>query len=218
MKTVLRIYHWQREEPPAHVPAPLAWVRTAESQRWKAPLESIYTPSLGAGSARAGCSGPCPAGFEYLQRGDTQWRLHNLSGQPVPAVKHPLSKKVFSYVQTEPPVFPFMPIVPSLSFTQSSLGLSSLHPVRYVYTLIISTWAFSSPGCVVSSRSLLMQQQLLSLNHVLVFLALWWTLSSRSMFLLSRGTQNWLQHSRCVALCLSRAGRPPPSTCCQCSA
>ena len=30
--------------------------------------------------------------FEYLQG----WRLHNLSGQPVPVLGHPHNKKVFS--------------------------------------------------------------------------------------------------------------------------
>ena len=39
--------------------------------------------------------------FEYLQGG----RLHNLSGQPVPGLSQPQSKKVFPDVQREPPVF-----------------------------------------------------------------------------------------------------------------
>ena len=43
--------------------------------------------------------------FEYLQG----WRLHNLPGQPVPVLSHPHSKKVFPDVQTEPPVFQFVP-------------------------------------------------------------------------------------------------------------
>ena len=44
--------------------------------------------------------------FEYLQGG----RLHNLSGQPVPVLSNPHSKKVFPDVQTGPPVFQFVPI------------------------------------------------------------------------------------------------------------
>ena len=40
-------------------------------------------------------------GFAYLQG----WRLHNLSGQPVPVLGHPHSKRVFPDVQREPPVF-----------------------------------------------------------------------------------------------------------------
>ena len=34
------------------------------------------------------------SGFEYLQG----WRLHNLSGQPIPVSGHPHGKNVFSYV------------------------------------------------------------------------------------------------------------------------
>ena len=41
--------------------------------------------------------------FEYLQ----QWRLRNLSGQPMTVLCHPHSKNVFSDVQREPPVFQF---------------------------------------------------------------------------------------------------------------
>ena len=44
--------------------------------------------------------------FEYLQG----WRLRNLSGQRVPALSHPDSKKVFPDVQRKPPVFQFVPI------------------------------------------------------------------------------------------------------------
>ena len=39
--------------------------------------------------------------FEYLQG----WRIHNLSGQPVPVLSHPHGAKVFPDVQVEPPVF-----------------------------------------------------------------------------------------------------------------
>jgi len=42
--------------------------------------------------------------FEYLQG----WRLHNLSGQSVPLLSLPCSKKVFSCVQIE---FLFIPFV-----------------------------------------------------------------------------------------------------------
>jgi len=42
--------------------------------------------------------------FEYLQG----WRLHSLSGQLVPVVGHPYSKKVLPDVQREPPVFQFV--------------------------------------------------------------------------------------------------------------
>ena len=45
--------------------------------------------------------------FEHLQG----WRLHNLSGQPVPVLGHPHSEKVFPDAQREPPVFQCVPIV-----------------------------------------------------------------------------------------------------------
>ena len=45
--------------------------------------------------------------FEYLQG----WRLHNLSGQPVPGLGHRHSEIVFPDVQREPPVFPSVLIV-----------------------------------------------------------------------------------------------------------
>ena len=43
--------------------------------------------------------------FEYLQG----WRLRNLSGQPVPVLSHPHSKKVLPAVLREPPVFQSVP-------------------------------------------------------------------------------------------------------------
>ena len=45
-------------------------------------------------------------GFECLQGG----RFLNLSGQPVPVITHPHNKKVLPDIQTEPPVFQFVPI------------------------------------------------------------------------------------------------------------
>jgi len=44
--------------------------------------------------------------FKYLQR----WRLNTLSGQPVPVLRRPHSKKVFPAVQMAPPVFQFVPV------------------------------------------------------------------------------------------------------------
>jgi len=44
--------------------------------------------------------------FEHLQG----WRLHNLSGRPVPVLGHPHSEKVFPDVQREPPVFQCVPV------------------------------------------------------------------------------------------------------------
>ena len=47
------------------------------------------------------------AGLEYLQRR----RLHNLSGQPVPVLRHP-QREVLPHVQTELPMLQFVPIAP----------------------------------------------------------------------------------------------------------
>ena len=48
--------------------------------------------------------------FEYLQGGE----LHNLYGQPVPVLSHPRGKEVFPHVQTEPPMFRFVPTASGL--------------------------------------------------------------------------------------------------------
>uniref|UniRef100_A0A8B9Q4U4 Transmembrane protein 19 n=1 Tax=Apteryx owenii TaxID=8824 RepID=A0A8B9Q4U4_APTOW len=69
---------------------------------------------------------PVQVGFEYLQG----WRLHNLSGQPVPVLCHPHSKEVFHYVQLELPVFQFVPI--------ASCPVTGPHPL-YPLTLYIYT-------------------------------------------------------------------------------
>ena len=47
-------------------------------------------------------------GFEYLQRR----RLHNISGKPVPVLRHPQREEVLPHVQTELPVPQFVPIAP----------------------------------------------------------------------------------------------------------
>ena len=48
------------------------------------------------------------AGLEYLQRR----RLHNLPGQPVPVLRHPLREEALPHVQMELPVPQFVPIAP----------------------------------------------------------------------------------------------------------
>ena len=67
-----------------------------------------------------GSSGPIPrpkqghlehpkhVGLEYLQRR----RLHNLRGQPVPALCHPQREEVLPHVQLELPMLQFVPIAP----------------------------------------------------------------------------------------------------------
>lgn len=56
-------------------------------------------------------------GFEYFQRR----RLHNLFGQPVPALCHPYSKEVSSHIQPKLPVCQCVPIVLLLGTTEKSL-------------------------------------------------------------------------------------------------
>ena len=80
-----------------------------ESQKgwgWKGPLEvSGPTPLLKEGHLKLIAQDHVQMAFEHLQG----VRLHNLSGQPVPVLCDPHSKKVFPHVQREPPVFQFVP-------------------------------------------------------------------------------------------------------------
>ena len=46
------------------------------------------------------------AGLEYLQRR----RLHSLSGQPVPVLRHPQSEEVLPHVQRELMMLQFVPV------------------------------------------------------------------------------------------------------------
>ena len=78
----------------------------------------------GTGRDLCGSSGPTPlpkqghleqlpqdpihAGFEYLQRR----RIHSLSGQPIPVLRHPQSEEVLPHVQTELPLLQFVPVAP----------------------------------------------------------------------------------------------------------
>jgi len=82
--------------------------------------------------------------FKYLQG----WRLHNLSGQPVPVLSHPHSEKVFPDVQREPSVFQFVPIAscPVTRHHRKEPGsipfLSPLQVFRYIDKIPLET----SPG------------------------------------------------------------------------
>jgi len=86
--------------------------------------ESQNHRMVGVGRDLCGSSSPTPVlkqdhleqaaqdhvwvGLEYLQRR----RLHNLSGQPVPVLRHPQREEVLPHVQTELPVPQFVPIAP----------------------------------------------------------------------------------------------------------
>jgi len=87
--------------------------------------------------------------FEYLQG------IHYLTGQPVPLLNHPHSKKVFPDVQRESPAFQLVPIA-SCSVTANHWkepGSILFAPsFRYLYTLIRSTlsllfYRLNSPKC-----------------------------------------------------------------------
>lgn len=69
--------------------------------------------------------------FYYLH----SWRLHHHSGQPAPVFGHPHSGKVFSEVQMEPHVFPFLPIA-SCHVMGRSLTESSSHASLKVFIYI----------------------------------------------------------------------------------
>ena len=66
---------------------------------------SSSTPQLKQGQLEQVASDRVQLDFEYLKG----WRLHNHSGQPLPVVGHPHSKKVLPDVQTDPSVFQFVP-------------------------------------------------------------------------------------------------------------
>ena len=60
------------------------------------------------GHLEQAAQGSVQAGLEYLQRG----KIHSLSGQPVPGLRHPQSEEVLPHVQTELPMVEFVPIAP----------------------------------------------------------------------------------------------------------
>lgn len=111
----------------------------------------VQSPLLMQGPLpRLATQGPVQMAPEHPQR----WRLHNLSGQPVPMSSHPHTQKVSPDVLTEPPVFHFMPFLLSLGTHENSPSLASLHPLlRHLDTLMRSPSAFSSPDSTVPAPS-----------------------------------------------------------------
>ena len=63
-------------------------------------------------------------------------RLSSPLGQPVPVLCHPHSKEVLPHIQTELPVFQFVPLVHTLGTTKKSLVPSNSHQLSR-YTVII---------------------------------------------------------------------------------
>lgn len=87
----------------------------------------------------------------------------------------------------------WLPLVLSPGTTEKSLSLSSLYPPwLYLYTLIRTLWAFSSPDWMAPALS-----NNRCINPLVTSEPLFWTLSSSSISLLCLGTQNWTQHSGC---------------------
>lgn len=78
-----------------------------------------------------------PVGQDCVQRAFEYhggWRFHSLSGQPVPVLGHPHSKKVFPISQEKPPVFHFVPLLLAIP---EKTQLQSLHPpVIHFHTLV----------------------------------------------------------------------------------
>ena len=88
---------------------PLPFRESQNGRGWKGPLWVTQSnPPAKAGSPTAGCTGPCQAGLEYLQRR----RLYNLPGQPGPGLHHPQREEVLPPVQLELPLLQFVPIAP----------------------------------------------------------------------------------------------------------
>jgi len=67
---------------------------------------SSPTPLLKQGHLQQAAQDFVQADLEYLQRR----RIHTLSGQPVPVLRHPQSEEVLPHVQTELPMLQFVPI------------------------------------------------------------------------------------------------------------
>lgn len=125
--------------------------------------------------------------FEYLH----SWRLHSLSGQPVPMPSHPYSQKVLPDVLTEPPVFHFMPFLLSLGTNENSPPLASLHLSSGIY---IHWWDPTQPSFLQTKQSQVSQPFCVGemLHHLSIPLFDSWTDAC-----LPWGTQGWTQHCRC---------------------
>ena len=66
---------------------------------------SSPSPLLQQGQQQQVAQDPVQMALEYLQR----WKLHNLSGQPVPLISPPRSEEVSPYIQMDP-VLQFVPV------------------------------------------------------------------------------------------------------------
>jgi len=83
-------------------------------------------------------------------------RPHNFHGQPVPVLCHPHSTEVLSEGQRQSPVFQFVPVSPWPGTGHHCKECSSVFfapPFRYLWALMRSPWASSSPGRAVLNFS-----------------------------------------------------------------
>ena len=78
---------------------------------WKGPLwVTQSSPLPKQGHPEQAAQDRVQAGLEYLQRR----RLHSLTEQPGPGLRHPQREEVLPHVQLELPVLQFVPIAPCL--------------------------------------------------------------------------------------------------------
>ena len=124
--------------------------------------------------------------FNYLQG----WRLHNLSGHPVPVLGHLHSEKGFLDIQREPPVFQFLLIAsgPVTGHHWKEPGSVTFSPSPLVFTFFKKSFA---------SRHICFSYIRCS-SPLIILMARYWFLSSMSMSVLYWEAQNWTQCSRCV--------------------
>lgn len=121
-------------------------------------------------------------GFEYLHR-----RIpHNLLGQTVPVFNDTYIRKVFSYFSY---IFLSLNGVSHISVCAHHLLHCHWHhclpllysSITHLYTWIRRAWAFFVPGRAVPIFPAYMTS---SPSPLIIFVALYWTLSSKSLFLL----------------------------------
>uniref|UniRef100_A0A8B9QH24 Glycoprotein endo-alpha-1,2-mannosidase n=2 Tax=Apteryx owenii TaxID=8824 RepID=A0A8B9QH24_APTOW len=157
-------------------------------------IEKAVPKRTGQGQLEQAAQDHVQLGFKYLQG----CGLHSLSRKPVSMFSYPCSKEVFLMFKWNFLCFSLcpLPLILSLGTTEKSLAPSSLDPpIRYLYLLIrISLSLLFSRLNRPSSLSFFSYKQCSS--PLIVFVALCWTCSSRSVSVLYWGAQNWTQYSR----------------------
>lgn len=102
-----------------------------ESVLWESPNPTSLLKQGQKNQAVQDCVQLC---FEYVQG----WRLYNTSGEPVPAFNHSHSNKKNIYSNRIFCISIYTHCLFSMSKNESSLAVSSLHPlIRYLQTSIV---------------------------------------------------------------------------------